>query len=96
MASFFEQERALLEYVAFLDSKRQLSKTVEEDYFEPGMMENLEQYLGEYDQQTQTIRLRVEMKGLRYEERTAHLEGVALGQTLQTERDAENPYKSCG
>ena len=73
MTDILEAKQDLLEYVKSLNYKFELSKTVEADYFEPGMMENLEQYRGEYDAASNTLVLRVETKGLRYDNRTQNL-----------------------
>ena len=63
MTDILEAKQDLLEYVKSLNYKFELSKTVEADYFEPGMMENLEQYRGEYDDASNTVVLRVERPG---------------------------------
>lgn len=84
----------LLEIAQKLEYKNQLSRTVEEDYFEPGMMENLEQYKGIYDESTNTVILRMEAKGLRYDNRTYNLEQVSVGDKIELIREFDNPYNS--
>ena len=50
-------------------------------------MENLDQYLGVYDENTKTITLRTESKGLRYEERTPRLDYRSVGDPVQLVRE---------
>lgn len=85
-------KKALLKFVESLNQKYELSKTVEDDYFEPGMMENLEQYKGEYNEEDNIITLRIESKGLRYDNQTKNLETLCVGDELQIIRDFENAY----
>lgn len=77
-----------------LDDKYNLSKTVEEDYFEPGMMENLDQYMGYVDKINNQIILRTEAKGLRYENRTPRLTNMSVGDNVKIVRDPENKFNS--
>jgi hypothetical protein len=84
----------LLEFVESINSKYELSESVDDTYFEPGMMENLEQYKGEYNPDTNTIILRVESKGLRYDNRTQNLEYVSVGDEVEIVRESENLYNS--
>ena len=53
-----EQQDNLLAEVEKLHQRYELSKTVEPDYFEPGMMEYLEQSEGRFDDESGTIYLR--------------------------------------
>lgn len=94
MADILQAKQDLLEFVYVLNHKYELSKTIAEDYFEPGMMENLEQYRGEYIQQVNMIFLRVEAKGLRYDNRTQNLERVSADDDVKIIRDRDNIYNS--
>ena len=94
MADILQAKHDLLEFVNGLNHKYELSKTVGKDYYEPGMMENLEQYRGEYVEQVNTIFLRVESKGLRYDNQTQNLERIAVGDEVRIVRDIDNPYNS--
>ena len=94
MADILQAKHDLLEFVNVLNHKYELSKTVGEDYYEPGMMENLEQYRGEYVEQVNMIFLRVESKGLRYDNQTQNLERIAVGDEVRIVRDIDNPYNS--
>lgn len=94
MADILQAKQDLLEFVYGLNHKYELSKTVGDDYYEPGMMENLEQYRGEYVEQVNMIFLRVESKGLRYDNQTQNLERIAVGDELRIVRDINNLYNS--
>lgn len=84
----------LLAEVSRHDEKYQLSKTVGPDYYEPGMMENLDQYLGEYDEVRGIIKLRTEVKGLRYDNRTQRLDFLSVGDSVKIVRDESNLYNT--
>lgn len=94
MADILQAKHNLLKFADGLNYKYELSKTVGEDYYEPGMMENLEQYRGEYNEQDNTIFLRVESKGLRYDNQTQNLEKIEVGDELRIIRDMDNLYNS--
>ena len=94
MSEVLQAKHDLLEFVNGLNRKYELSKTVSEDYYEPGMMENLEQYRGEYLEQVNMLFLRVESKGLRYDNQTRNLERVSVGDEVQIIKDNNNPYNS--
>lgn len=81
-----------LEAVNALEHKHKLSETVGADYYEPGMMENLAQYLGQFNAGTGCGKLRVDVKGLRYENRSQRLERVSVGDSVTIARDQDNPY----
>lgn len=92
MTDIVSLKEDLLAFVESLNQKFELSKTVSEDYYEPGMMENLEQYKGEYDREANIIILRTEAKGLRYDNRTRNLEKMSVGDSVDIERDSGNLY----
>lgn len=75
-----------------LAHKFELSSVIPDDYFEPGMMENLDQYYGSYDETTQTIILKTEVKGIRYEGRTPRLEKISVGDPVVVAREESNIY----
>lgn len=87
-------KKDLLDYIKTLNNKHELSLTRDEEYFEPGMMENLEQYKGEYDEISNTIILRVESKGLRYDNRTQNLEQMTVNDPVCIKRDSANAFNS--
>ena len=89
-----EQKENLLQEIDKLHQRNELSKNVTDDYFEPGMMEYLEQSDGQYDSVTGEIHLRFEVKGTRYEGRTEQIEKVKLGDEIQIVRDPNNPYNA--
>ena len=84
-----EQKENLLAEVDKLHQRHELAGTVGKDYFEPGMMEYLEQTEGIFDETNGEILLRFEVKGTRYEGRTEQIEDP-----IRIERDRENPYNS--
>lgn len=75
-----------------LAHKFELSSVIPDDYFEPGMMESLDQYYGSYDETAQTIILKTEVKGLRYEGRTSRLEKISVGDPVNVVRERSNIY----
>lgn len=86
--------KALLDAVAGLQEKKELAASVGPDWYEPGMMENLEQYLGVYDEKSHTVTLRTDSKGLRYDERTPRLDYLAVGDPIRLVREPDNPFNA--
>jgi len=89
-----EQRRKLLVELKKLHDRNELSKTVGPDYYEPGMMEYLDQFEGLWNEITGEIILRFEAKGTRYEGRTEQIEKVETGDSIQVIRDEQNAYNS--
>lgn len=87
------KERLLFE-ISKLHERNELSKTVGPDYFEPGMMEYLDQSEGVYDAVTGEIIIRFEAKGTRYSGRTEQIEKVKLGEKIDVVREKDNPFNS--
>ena len=87
-----EQKKNLLQEIDKLHQRNELSKNVTDDYFEPGMMEYLEQSEGCFDEERGTIYLRFEARGTRYDGRTEIIEKVKVGDAIQIVRDDQNPY----
>ncbi len=75
-----------------LNQKKELAGSLPEDWFEPGMMENLDQYGGEYLAAEGKIILKTIVKGLRYENRTPRLDRLSVGDLVKVLRDPENQY----
>ena len=94
MNSITEQMEMLLAEMQKLRERYELSKKVGPEYFEPGMMEYLDQSYGEYDESTGVMVLRFESRGTRYEGRTERLENVCLGDEIRVTRDSQNQYNS--
>ena len=86
------EKEKLLSEVRRHDEKLQLSKTIGPDYYEPGMMENPERYLGEFDEELGIIKLRTDVKGLRYENRTQKLDELRAGDAVRIARDGANAF----
>ena len=89
-----EQKENLLREVEKLHQRYELSKTLEPDYFEPGMMEYLDQSEGVFYPETGDVLIRFEVKGTRYEGRTEQIEKVKVRDAEQICRDRENAYNS--
>lgn len=87
-----EQKARLLAEADKLHQRHELSKSVGPDYFEPGMMEYLEQSDGLFDEDTGRIMLRFEAKGTRYEDRTERIEQVRPGDKIRIVRERTNPF----
>lgn len=94
MTDFISRKQMLLEELSKLQQRYELSKTVGPDYFEPGMMEFLDQSFGSYDESTGSIIMRFEARGTRYEGRTERMENVHVGDEIRVTRDIENQYNS--
>lgn len=86
--------KQFLDEVEKLHERNELSKKVEATYFEPGMMEYLEQSEGIYEEGTGNAILRFEVMGTRYDGRTEQIEKLKLGDLIQIVREKENPYNS--
>ena len=82
----------LLREASLLQEKKDLAPSVGPDYFEPGRMEFLDQYLGIFDADTNSLTIRAEAKGLRYEERTPRLDFLSVGDPVQLVREPGNPF----
>ncbi len=93
MADIREQKEAFINRIQEYDHKKKLSETVGSDYYEPGMMENLAQYCGQVED-TGNYLLRVDIRGLRYENRSTRLKKCKTGDTLKIVRDEQNQYNS--
>lgn len=87
-----EQKENLLSEVDKLHQRHELAQSVSEDYFEPGLMEYLDQSEGVFDEACGEILIRFEVKGTRYEGRTEQIEKVTAGDAIQVIRDRENPF----
>ena len=77
-----------------LNYKKELSTQVQADYFEPGMMEYLDQYAGYYDEIEKQYVLCFEVKGTRYEGRTELLEKVKVNDVVLPVRQSDNQYNA--
>lgn len=89
-----EREESLLVEVNKLHARKELSQTVGADYFEPGMMEYLDQSEGVFNIETGEVLLRFEVKGTRYEGRTEQIEKVQLFDEVLVRRDEKNSYNA--
>lgn len=87
-----ERTDSLLVEVNKLHARKELSQTVSSDYFEPGMMEYLDQSEGLFNAETGELLLRFEARGTRYEGRTERIEKVRLLDEVLVRRDEKNSY----
>ena len=87
-------KEALLAAIAQLQEKKELAAAVGPDWYEPGRMENLDQYLGKYDEGSGAITLRTDSKGLRYDERTPRLDYLSVGDPIRLVREPDNPFNA--
>ncbi len=94
MKSFEEMKKDLLSEAEKLQHKYELSLIVGADYFEPGMMENLGQYCGTFDEEANLLTLRFDVRGTRYDGRTEQIENVKTGESIEIVRDSANKYNS--
>ena len=89
-----EQKEQFLGELSKLHARYELSRTVGPDYFEPGMMEYLDQSEGLYDPASGQVLLRFEARGTRYDGRTEQIERVKPGDKIQVAREKENPFNA--
>lgn len=89
-----QQKESLFAEIGKLHKRHELAKTVGPDYFEPGMMEYLDQSEGLYHAETGELLIRFEVRGTRYEGRTEQIEKVRLGDVVQVVREKDNPFNS--
>lgn len=84
----------LLNIVNEYNKRYELSRNIPADYFEPGLMENLDQYHGTYDTETNTVIIRFGVKGLRYDNRTHNIETLSVGDNVSIIRENDNSYNT--
>ena len=89
-----EKKRTLITELQKLHNKLELSTQVGPDYFEPGMMEYLNQFEGDYNPETGKILMRFETKGTRYDGRTERIEKIHAGDVVKIIREPENQYNA--
>lgn len=87
-----EQRDNLFQEMEKLHDRNERSKTTGPDYYEPGMMEYLDQSDGTYDEESGELVLRFESKGTRYDGRTEQIEKVRLGDIIRVIREPDNPF----
>lgn len=89
---FLNQKASLLREAEKLHRRLELAKTVGPDWYEPGMMEYLDQSDGIWDEIAGRLLLRFESRGTRYDGRTELIERLSVGTPIIVRRDPENPY----
>ena len=94
MLDILEYKEHLLNLVDKHKKKKELSTTIDPFTYDPGNTENLEYYFGEYNNETSIITLNTEIKGLRYEDRSRHLDEINEGDIVIIKRDPNNPFNT--
>ena len=94
MTQILEYKQELLDLVKKHHEKYELSKTTDDFAYDPGKTDNLSHYYGVFDEASSTITISTEVKGLRYEERSKHLDNVNVGDKVIIKRDPNNPFNS--
>lgn len=89
-----EQMDKFYDELNILRNRYERSKTIEKNYYEPGMMEYLDKSYGEYDDATGKFMLRFEVKGVRYDGRTELIEKVSINDEVDIIRDDTNKYNT--
>lgn len=92
MADLKLAKEELLHIAEKLQNKKELSAHIGPDYYEPGNMENLDQYCGLFDETNDQLVIRTESKGLRYEGRTPRLDTLSVGDPVKLVREPNNPF----
>lgn len=82
----------LLKEIEKLHARHELAGNVGANYFEPGMMEYLEQSDGHFDSETGEFVLSFESRGTRYEGRTERIEKVNINDEVRVTREETNTY----
>lgn len=91
---FLSGTELLLREAEKLHDRHLLAEKIGPDYYEPGMMEYLEQSDSCYNEAERLLTLRFEAKGTRYEGRTEEIERVALGDIILFGRDKSNKFNA--
>lgn len=89
-----DMKENLLKEIDNLHKRNELSKVVGPSYFEPGMMEYLEQSDGSFDPSTGEVHIRFEARGTRYDGRTERIEKIKSGDPIQIVRDEANKFNT--
>lgn len=84
----------LFEIAEQYHDKKILAESIDEFAYDPGNTENLQYYDGVYDEEKCELTIKTEVKGLRYENRSVHLEDLKIGDSVIIKRDFKNQYNS--
>ena len=87
-----EYKNKIIEILNEHNARLELSKTVDSSYYNPGMMENLDQYYGQYDTDTNQAFIKTEVKGLRYDNRSYHMDDMVVGNVVDICREPTNEF----
>ena len=84
----------LIDEIQKLHKRHEFAKTIGPDYFEPGMMEYLDQSDGIYDSLSPHFTIQFEARGTRYDGRTEQIEQVHVNDGIVIVREKDNPFNS--
>lgn len=87
-----EQKDKLKYEINKLHERHELADIISPDYFEPGMMEYLDQSDGLFDEASGSLLIRFESKGTRYDGRTERIEKVRIGDKVKIVREPTNQF----
>ena len=85
-------KKAFIDEICKLHERNQMSDKLENNFYNPGEMEFLNQTDGEYDENTGEFTIRFESKGTRYDGRTQIIENVSVDEKIHVIRDEKNKY----
>lgn len=94
MLDVLELKRQLLDIVYAHEQKHNDYNEDDKYRYDPGNTENLQYFYGKYDKDNSMITLCTEIKGLRYEERSRHLDEICEKDEVLIKRDPDNPFNS--
>ena len=88
------EKETFLSYLAQLHLKHKSAENASQYEYNPGKTENLQYYDGIYDSEKKIATVCIDVKGLRYENRSRNLESISVGDLLELRRDPSNQYNS--
>lgn len=89
-----ERKNAFISLVNKYRDKYEFSKNIPENWYEPGMMQNLDQFYGEYIEEEKKAIIRTNVMGLKYNNRTVNLEDISTEEKVNIIREENNQYNS--
>lgn len=82
----------LRDEIAGLQHRKELYENKKDDYFEPHMMEYLDQYDGYYNDETDAFTLKFKVMGTQYEGRIDEIEFLRKNESVLIKRDPANQF----
>ena len=91
--SITEYKSNLLNFVNALNERgRRAKQTMSEGCFDPDVTDITDKLCGEIFDDGGKLKIRIDVKGLKYEGRTSKLEKLNIGDTVTIQRDGSNVY----